>query len=219
MIISDLRSEVARERRMPTQYKWRKPMKRRSLLATLVLAASLIGGAQALAQDDILSKAITDPAKDHWSIQGKEQKTTVAKSDAVPGGAAFRIRVDRAGPNPWDVSAQGSVAGAIRKGDVVLLGFWARSDKAPDPATPSKVNVRLQQNAAPYPAVAEISGLQLSPEWKMYYVSGKSPLDLDAGRGGVAIHLATARQTIELGPYTVLNLGPDYDPKRLPTNP
>lgn len=194
-------------------------MRARSLLAILMVSAGLAWAPQASAQDDILSKAITDPNKDHWSIQGKDQKTTLAKTDAVPGGGALHIRVDRAGPNPWDVSAQGSVTGAIHKGDVVLLGFWARADKPADQGAPAKVNVRLQQSAAPYAAVVETNGLQLSPEWKMYYLSGKSPLDLKAGAGGVAIHLATARQTIELGPYTVLNLGPDYDIKRLPTNP
>jgi hypothetical protein len=195
-------------------------MRGRSLVAILLVTAGLACAATAAAQsDDILSKAITNPAKDHWSIQGKEQKTTIAKSDAVPGGSALRIRVDRAGVNPWAVSANGSIAGAIHKGDVVLLGFWARADKAADPAAPGKVNVRVQMTEAPYNALVETGGLQLSPEWKMYYVSGKAPFDLEAGHSAVAVHLAVAKQTIELGPYTVLNLGPDYDLKRLPTNP
>jgi hypothetical protein len=180
-----------------------------------MLAAAAIGAGAVAAQtaDDLAKQRITDPAKDQWQIQGKEQKASIVAAEGVPGGAAIRVRVNRAGKNPWDVQAQSSISGPIKKGDVVLFAFWARADGAP-----AKINARVQQVAAPYTGVAEGSGLTITPEWKMHYVSGKSPLDLSPGAASAAVHLGIAKQTVELGPHMVLDFGPDYDMSRLPKN-
>jgi hypothetical protein len=179
---------------------------------------SVLIASPALAQqDDVLNKRINDPAKDQFRIQGKEQKTSVAKSEGVPGGYALRVKVNTDGPNPWAVAAQAPVSGAIKKGDVVLLALWARVEEPAAGKQAGDFNVRIQQSAAPYAAVGE-TALQVGPDWKMYYVSGRSNLDLGPGLSAVAVHLAKARQTVELGPFTLLNFGPDYDMSKLPKN-
>ena len=185
------------------------------LLATMLAAAVMAGVGTVTAQtaDDLAQRRITDPVKDQWNIQGKEQKASIIEAKGVPGDAAIRVRVNRAGKNPWDVQAQSSISGAIKKGDVVLFAFWARADGAP-----AKVNARVQQVAAPYTGVAEGAGLTIAPEWKMHTVSGRSPLDLAPGAASAAVHLGMAKQTVELGPHMVLNFGPDYDMSRLPKN-
>ena len=187
----------------------------RGKLLAVVLAAAAVGTGATLAQtaDDLAQRRITDPAKDQWKIQGKEQKASVIQSQGVPGNAAIRVRVNRVGKNPWDVQAQSSISGPIKKGDVVLFAFWARAEGAP-----AKVNARVQQIAAPYTGVAEGPGLTITPEWKMHTISGKSPVDLGPGAASAAVHLAIAKQTVELGPHMVLNFGPDYDMSRLPKN-
>lgn len=182
------------------------------ILTCAVLLAAPLAAAQ---DDDILKKRISDPVKDVWQTQGKWQKTSSAvKSEGVPGGYAYRVQVYRPDEKPWEVAAQAPISGAMKQGDVVLLGFWAR---AQEPAE-GVVNARIQQSAEPYAAIAEVGGLKIGPEWKMYYVSGKSPMTLGPGQGNVSVHLASARQTIDLGPFTVLDLGPDYDVRRLPKN-
>lgn len=185
--------------------------------AVVAVCATTLAGA-ASAQDDILKHRIDDPQKDHWSTVGADQKTTVAKSQGVPGDLAYRVKVNAAGADPWSTAAVYSVAGAVKKGDVVLFAFWARAEKPPQGAETADVNVRVQQNAAPYTGVAEAYGLKVGPEWKMYYVSAKSPVDVGPGQGSAQVHLGKAKQTVDLGPALVLDLGPDYPMAKLPKN-
>jgi hypothetical protein len=48
----------------------------------------------------------------------------------------------------------------------------------------------------------------IGPEWKLYEVRGKSDRDYAAGALNATLHLATGKQTIEIGPVIVLDLGP-----------
>lgn len=187
-------------------------MSLKRLLGAAALALGLAAATAGVAQDDILKYRIDNPEKDVWSTQGKEQTTRVVKSAGVPGDYAMQVRVKAAGRNPWDVAVQSPISGAIEKNDVVLFAVWLRAADGP-----GEVNLRVQQSAAPYQAVAETS-LTLKPEWTMVYVSGRSPVDLGPGKGSVAIHLAKAKQTIEVGPSMVLDFGPTYDMAKLPKN-
>ncbi|WP_165842772.1 carbohydrate binding domain-containing protein [Phenylobacterium deserti] len=196
-------------------------MRQAKILAAIVLGlaagAGLATGAFAR-QDDILKNRIDDPKKDHWTTQGTEQKTSVAKSDGVPGGFAYRVKVNTAGPNDWSTAASTTIAGPIKKGDVVLFAFWARAEKPPKGAEAVRVNARVQQSAAPYTGVVEAFDVPIGPEWKMYFASGKSPIDLGAGQANAAVHLGKAVQTVDLGPSMVLDFGPDYPLAKLPKN-
>ena len=183
----------------------------------LMGAASLPSGAAAR-QDDILKNRIDDPKKDHWITQGEQQKTSVAKSEGVPGGLAYRVRVNAAGPSDWSTAASTTITGPIKKGDVVLFAFWARAEKPPKGAETVRVNARIQQTAAPYTGIAEAYDVTIGPEWKMYFASGKSTLDLAAGQANAAVHLGKAAQTVDLRPSMVLDFGPDYPVAKLPKN-
>ena len=52
----------------------------------------------------------------------------------------------------------------------------------------------------------------------MIYASGVAAQDHAADSTAVSVHLATADQTVELGPPLVFNFGQNYDPAKLPTN-
>jgi hypothetical protein len=47
----------------------------------------------------------------------------------------------------------------------------------------------------------------IGPEWKTVEIKGRADKDYAAGSLSVGIQLATARQTVDLGPIVVLNLG------------
>lgn len=47
----------------------------------------------------------------------------------------------------------------------------------------------------------------IGPEWKQIEIEGKADKDYAAGALGASIHLATAKQVVDLGPVIVLNLG------------
>ena len=55
-------------------------------------------------------------------------------------------------------------------------------------------------------------------EWKMYFAQAVATRDYSPGAAAATIQLASASQTIDLGPVFILDFGPDYDRSSLPTN-
>jgi hypothetical protein len=189
----------------------------------LISALVVLGAGGALAQDsqsssdDILQRAINAPSADSWSAYGR-QRSSVIRSQGVVGERAFRVRVSQAGANAWEVGAKAAITGQINQGDVILLAYWARVEAPPDGEDTGVISsARLELVAAPYTVEFEAPA-RPTREWKMYYASGVASRAFSPGEAGVTLHLAGARQTIELGPVFVLNFGPNYNVARLPRN-
>ena len=124
---------------------------------------------------------------------------------------AFRVKADK-GRNPWDVQANSPVAGAIKEGDVVMLMYYAR---AAEPAEGgSKLTARLQLAGPPYSSILDVNS-DIGSEWKSYCGFRVANASIDEKKSNVSIHLATAKQVIELGPVLVFNFGQGYDQKKL----
>ena len=101
---------------------------------------------------------------------------------------------------------------------MLLLAFWARAEEPPEGEQTGIISsAGLQLAASPYTALFNAPARPTS-EWKLYYASGVADRAYAPAEAGVALHLAAARQVIELGPVFVLNFGPDYDVRRLPRN-
>jgi hypothetical protein len=173
--------------------------------------------AQSPAEPSILDKAINSPAVDSWSIYGERQRNSIIRSPGVVGERAVRVRVGR-GENAWSVGANAAITGPINAGDVLLLAFWARTEELPEGQQTGVISsAGVQLSASPYTAVFHAPAHPTN-EWKMYYASGVADRAFAPGEAGVALHLAAARQVIELGPVFVLNFGPNHDVSKLPRN-
>ena len=183
--------------------------KKIALLASLAALAT-----SAFAETDIWTKTINNDSNGAWYIQPDKPKAkyfTVEPANTVPGDHAFRIKANK-GANPWDVQASSPVAGAINQGDVIMLIYYAR---AAEPAEGgSKLTARIQMNSAPYTSVMDLTS-DIGGEWKPHCKHAVSTGTLAEKKGNVSIHLATAKQVIELGPVFVFNFGPGYDEKSL----
>ncbi len=126
---------------------------------------------------------------------------------AVQGGKALRVVVRAKGANPWDVAVQTPITKPVKAGDQLLFAFWARLDKGEGGATTTTLPYNaIQQSSAPYAALFA-GPAELGPEWKLHEVRGKADADHPAGTLNATIHLATAAQTVDLGPIFVVNLG------------
>jgi hypothetical protein len=125
----------------------------------------------------------------------------------VQGGKALRVVVREKGANPWDVAVESAITQPVRAGDELLLAFWARLEKGEGGTAAATLPFNaVQLSAAPYTTV--ISGpAEVGAEWKLHEVRGKAAADHAAGALKATIHLATAAQTVELGPIFVVNLG------------
>jgi hypothetical protein len=177
-------------------------------LAGLVFLAC---AATSVAQEDIWTKTINDEHNGTWNFQPDKPKAKHFKVDDLPGGHAFRVRATKS-TNPWDIQASSPVTGAINQGDVIMLMYYAR---AAEPAEGgSTLTARLQLSGEPYTSVLDFAS-PIGGEWKQYCAHRVASASLPEKKSNVSIHLATAKQVIELGPVFVFNFGKDYDRKKL----
>jgi hypothetical protein len=175
------------------------------------LLAGFALGTAAIAEEDIWSRTINNESNGTWNVLPDRPKPKYFEVKGIPGERAFRIKATK-GVNPWDVQASSPIQGAINEGDVIMLMYYAR---AAEPAEGgSKLAARVQLGSAPYTSVLEMTSA-ISEEWKNYCAHRVATATLPEKKSTVSIHLATAKQVIELGPVFVFNFGKDYDRKKL----
>ena len=175
------------------------------------LLAGFALGSVAIAEEDIWTKTINNDSNGTWNFQPDKPKAKYFAVEGIPGGHAFRVKATK-GVNPWDVQASSSIQGAINEGDVIMLMYYAR---AAEPAEGgSTLTARIQLNAPPWSSVLDVTS-PISGEWKSYCAHRVATASLAEKKSSVSIHLATAKQVIELGPVFVFNFGKDYDRKKL----
>jgi len=166
--------------------------------------------------DDILKTMINSPSADSWSVWNAT--IAVIKDDTVQGGKASRITVAKKGEHSWDASASDAIVKPVKKGDVILVAYWARVEVPPEGSqTASLPSVSIGINKTPYTTFVS-EAATITRKWAMYYASGVADADYKPGDLNVGIQLATDKQVIDLGPVFVLDFGPDYDRTKLPHN-
>jgi endo-1,4-beta-xylanase len=181
-----------------------------------LFALALIVSAQAENENAIMDKVVNTPAATAWSVNGA---TAHARDDTtVQGGKAIRIEVSSKGRNPWDVQASSAVLKPVAKGDIILVAFWARAEVPAEGETVAHISsIRFQLSGAPYTGIFDDSA-SVGGKWQMYYASGTADADYRPGSVTLTLQLASAKQTIDLGPVFILDFGPNYDRSKLPKN-
>jgi hypothetical protein len=159
------------------------------------VALALIG---AVAAQSSSEQIISDAQRPVWGSYGDIKVSRVTDPKA-PGGALIRIEVPRPGTNFWDSSATGALPKSVKKGEIVTIGFFARSGK---PGQAAWVNVVVGTVTPPF-AAAAVARVNLDDTLRFYCVEGPSPVDVREGQGRLTLHVAGARQVIDLGPYMV----------------
>ena len=173
-------------------------MKRFALALVGALAGLLF--APAMAQD---LNIINDPGAP--AVVGASGR--LRDDPGVQGGKALRVVVRGKGANAWDIAVESPVTQPVKAGDQLLLAFWARLEKGEGGAATTTLPYNaVQMSAAPFTALFT-GPVEIGPEWKLHEVRGRADADHAAGTLNAAIHLATAAQTVELGPIFVVNLG------------
>lgn len=172
-----------------------------AVLTTCAMAAPSV------AQDDILDKVINAPPPSAFNVIGLKTKPKVRSDSAVQGEKALRIAVPGRSERPWDVSVSDEISKPVKAGDKLVLAFWARLEEGENGATTAELPYNaVQMSKEPYSAVI-VGPATIGPEWKMYSVEGTADRDYAAGELNATLHLATGKQTIDLGPMFVLDMG------------
>lgn len=173
--------------------------------AAAVFVAAAVSAQQA--SDNIADKIINNPSPTAFAVYNAPDPARVVKDDTVQGGHALRVKIPGADEKPWSISLSDPILKPVKKGDRLVLAFYARateSEAADGGARLSNNGVQLAK--APYTGVFG-GPVEITPEWTMYSVEGKADRDYAAGELAVSMHLASGRQTLEFGPIFVVDLG------------
>jgi hypothetical protein len=154
--------------------------------------------------DDALpGNLINDPTRLEWATYGPGIKTKVVKGKEIPGGGALQFTIPKAGSTLYEVGANAPLAAPIKKGQQILVAFYARTISSSASDGKGRIGVRFQKNAAPYAGFGDRS-IVIEKEWKLYEVTAVADADIDASLAIVGFQLAGAKQVIEIAQTYVI---------------
>jgi hypothetical protein len=142
-----------------------------------------------------------------WQSYGEGLTKGLVPAKNMPGGTATAINMSSLGKNVYDAGINIPIAEALTQGDVLTIAFVARTISAETDTGAGKVAIRVQHNKPPYNGFGD-NVLNLGPNWKVYQLRTQAKIDVPAGEAVVALHLAGAKQSLEIGPVYVVNAGP-----------
>jgi len=183
-------------------------------LALAAIALAIPAGASAplvaqtapapAAEPEILNNANPDSFQ-VYGLPGGAKPASI-KDDKVQFGKAIRIDTPGGG-NVWSVGVNSPLQAGMKKGDKILLAFYARVQKPADGATTTTIaSAQLQLAAAPYTRIFG-EGVTIGSEWKLYKVVGHADRNYAKGEVAAALHVNTAKQTLDIGAMAVLDYG------------
>ncbi len=146
---------------------------------------------------------INDPAATDWQFYGAGTTHKTVPANGMPGNSATQLSVPAVGANPFDSGINVPLTEGIQEGDVLLVAVLVRTISADTPDGLGRVAVRVQQNSAPYPGFGEHT-LSVGANWKLLQIKTQARLTIPKGQAAVALHIAGARQVIEIGRVYVL---------------
>ncbi|NLS29216.1 hypothetical protein S2M10_42370 [Sphingomonas sp. S2M10] len=176
-----------------------------AVLCLSVVAPPALAQAQPQ-QADISKQIINAPTPETFNVYGLSAKPAVVKDKNVQGGRALRVPIATASDQPWSVGLISSINQPVKKGDKLVIVVWARAEKLPEGAGSAKIaTIQVGLAKEPYSAVFKGEG-EVGSEWKMLHVVGTADRDYAVGDISVSLHLATAKQVLDIGPVLLLDL-------------
>ncbi|RYE02209.1 MAG: hypothetical protein EOP61_09175 [Sphingomonadales bacterium] len=171
------------------------------MIARLAIAAAatlaVAGLATARTAPDPVMLNNPNPAS--FQVYGVQPAPRTVPDDGVEGGRALPVTVSGKG-EVWAVGVNVPIIKAIKAGDKITVYFWAKLQGA---GTASIAAAQLQLASAPYTKIFG-EGVTITPQWKLYQVSGVADAAYPKGTLNAAFHLNTGSHTVMLGAVAVL---------------
>jgi hypothetical protein len=190
------------------------PPKAHKLLRAVTTALAVVwAAASGAAADEFTQRAVNNIGA-FWSVWGGAKAAFVADR-SQKSGAAQRVSV--LNPNkPWDAGTYAAVTKPVKKGDVLVLTFWARAEKPPPGSDLVMVSGRIYEAPPSGNGVSQETTFLIGKQWKAYYTTGIAGKDYPPGTLCAGMVLGTGDQVIDFGPVSILDMGPEYDVSKLP---
>lgn len=172
----------------------------RAAIALLLLAAT-----PAAAQDATMAERLrNDPRVQAHMPYGQPIAPEVRSDKGVQFGKALRFRLGGSA-NFAGIGMVSPLLKPVKKGERIVVAFWARAVST-EGGAPGKIG-RVQLEATPVIRTIFEKGFEITPEWKMYQVSGIADQDYAPRALNAALHLNSAKQVLDIGPVYVLDYG------------
>jgi endo-1,4-beta-xylanase len=161
------------------------------------------------------ARMINLPGIANWKINGNPENSIVP-AETISGGKAISIVVDKRRDNPWDIGVAMPVTERISAGDTLFLAVQVRASAADNEAQSGVIaSSKIEEAGGSYTLIADTAA-QVGDSWTTLYSIGQATQDYAAGATHITVHLAAARQTIEVGNAYAFNLGQNVDKASLP---
>jgi GH35 family endo-1,4-beta-xylanase len=108
--------------------------------------------------------------------------------------------VKAAGSNVWDTGINIRSSRSIKKGDVILVVYWAKQT-----SSSSELKV-FAENSSTFAKEIYFT-FNLSPDWTQYFAAFESSADYEANGLTLGFHIGAQIQQFQMGGFTALNLG------------
>ena len=171
-------------------------------LSVSALAAPVAATAQAA--PSMADRIINDPRVSSLRPYGLNLPPQVRDDKAVQFGKAMRF-VLSGHPDFWRIGVTTPTLKPVRKGDRIVIAFWARATGTRD-GTAGRIG-RVQLEATPVIRAVFDQPFEIGSNWKMYQLKGVADQDYAPGRLNAALHIDAAKQVLDLGPVFVLDYG------------
>ena len=173
-------------------------------LCMTLLAAAAPGAAAAQAAPTMADRIVNDPRVEALNPYGVRIPPAIRADKTVQFGKAMRMSL-QGHADFWRIGVTTPVLKPVKKGDRIVIAFWARAVETVDGA-PGKIG-RVQLEATPVVRAIAEQSFEIGPEWKMYQLKAVADRDYAPRQLNAAMHLDAARQVLDLGPVFVLDYG------------
>lgn len=179
----------------------------KTALALALLAAPLAFAVPSAAigqsEEEMTRQMVNDPNPATFNVYGIDPKPKSVKDESVQGARAMKVKVTGGG-NPWDVGISVPITKPIKAGDKIEMMFYAKYEKPAEGQTGAKIGAGIQLAAAPYSSFMTQT-FDLTPEWKLYTLTGTADKDYATGAVNASFQLNTGKHVVALGIVAVFD--------------
>ncbi len=160
---------------------------------------------------------VTERGLDHESLTGAETDRVIEQITVTgkPFNRALRVRTKVVPESSWAVQLTVRTDDPVKKGDVILARFWARSAASADETGEAVAEFIFEQAGDPWTKSKQYLA-RVGTEWTQIHVPIESADDYDAGEAQACLRLGFGPQSIEIASFELINFGRKVKLEQLP---
>ena len=171
-------------------------------VATFSLAA--VASVAAAPEDHMAERLRNDPRVEALGPYGQRIGPEIRRDEGVQFGKALRFQLS-GNPDFAHIGLVSPLLKPVKKGDKIVIAFWARAERT-EGGAPGRIG-RVQLEATPKIRTIFEQPFEVGKEWKLYQFSGIADADYEPKALNAALHLDVAKQVLDIGPVFVFDYG------------